>query len=185
MCQAHLRAAWGELLVRSRRSTRSSGSWETLVRELITVADEHLATATAQSAVAALYPRFPWPPRGPRALVGCVQGERHEFGARMVADLLALDGWDERFLGADVPIEDLARMVRDVEPRVVGISVTIPVDVAVVRAAIDAVRRSLPSVKVLVGGLATSALRDAPGSLGADAMAQSGPEAVEVARGWK
>lgn len=37
----------------------------------ISVADEHLATATAQAAVASLYPRFPWPAPGPRALVGC------------------------------------------------------------------------------------------------------------------
>src|SRR5688500_1213618 len=57
----------------------------------LNVADEHLATATAEAAVAALYSLFTWPPRGPRALIACVQGERHGLGARMIADLLALD----------------------------------------------------------------------------------------------
>jgi methanogenic corrinoid protein MtbC1 len=152
----------------------------------ITVADEHLATAAAQSAVAALYPQFNWPPRGePRVLVACAQGERHEFGARMVADMLALDGWDDRFLGADVPIADLAAHARKVAPSVVAISVTLPVHVPTAKAAIDLVRHARPGVKILIGGLAT---KDHPGvcdAFGADAFALSGSEAVEVVRGWK
>src|SRR5262249_8138487 len=40
----------------------------------ISAAEEHIATATAESAVCALYPRFPWPPRGPRALIACAEG---------------------------------------------------------------------------------------------------------------
>ncbi len=151
----------------------------------ITVADEHLATAVTQSAIAALYPLFPWPPRGPRVLIACPQGERHELGARMVADLLALDGWDERFLGADVPIEDLARKVQALAPRVVGLSVTLPLHVPVVRSAIGLTRSLSPSVKILVGGRATEDRHGVANSLGADAVARCGSEAVEVARGWK
>jgi methanogenic corrinoid protein MtbC1 len=151
----------------------------------ITVADEHLATAAAQSAVAALYPLFHWPTRGPRALVACAQGERHDFGARMVADLLALDGWDERFLGADVPVEDLARKVQELAPRVVGISVTLPIHVPTVKSAISLVRRAFPAVKILIGGRATRDHQGVYEPLGADAVARSGSEAVEVARAWK
>jgi methanogenic corrinoid protein MtbC1 len=151
----------------------------------ITVADEHLATVTAELAVAALYPRFPWPRPGPGMLIGCAQGERHDFGARMVADLLALDGWDVLLLGADVPVDDFARKARDVEPKVVAISVTLRAHMPMVRAVIAAVRRALPSAKVLVGGLATTNLRGLADSIAADAVAQSGSEAVEVARAWK
>jgi len=150
----------------------------------ITVADEHLATATAQSAVAALYPLFRWPPRGPRAIVACAQGEHHDFGARMVADLLALDGWDERFLGADVPVEDLVRKVREIGPKMVAISVTLSHHLRMAETAIRLVRGALPAAKILIGGRAMVA----PGvyeSLGADGVARSGSEAVEVARGWK
>lgn len=151
----------------------------------ITVADEHLATAAAQSAVAALYPLFHWPTRGPRVLVACAQGERHDFGARMVADLLALDGWDERFLGADVPVEDLARKVQELAPRVVGISVTLPFHVPMAESAIRLVRGKFPAVKILIGGRATADDHGVSASFGADALARSGSEAVEVARGWK
>lgn len=149
----------------------------------ITVADEHLATNTAQSVVAALYPAFRWPPRGPRALLACAAGNRHEFGLRMVADLLALDGWDDRFLGSDVPSEDIAPHAARFAPKLVAISVTLAWHVPAAKNAIGLVRRALPAVKILVGGLATAGLawRD----LGADAVARSATEAVEVARGWK
>jgi methanogenic corrinoid protein MtbC1 len=149
----------------------------------ITVADEHLATHTAQSAVAALYPLFEWPPRGPRVLLACAAGERHEFGLRMVADLLALDGWDDRFLGGDVPTEDLMRHARSFAPKVVALSVTLAWHVPTTKKAIGLVRSALPSTKVLVGGIATEGAEWA--ALGADAVAHSGTEAVEVARAWK
>jgi methanogenic corrinoid protein MtbC1 len=149
----------------------------------ITVADEHLATNIAQSAVAGLYPLYRWPARGPRVLLACAAGERHEFGLRMIADMLALDGWDDRFLGGDVPNEDLARHAKSFAPRVVAMSVTLVWHIATTMNAMSLVRRALPSAKVLVGGLATECAGwDA---LGADGVAHSGTEAVEVARGWK
>ncbi len=149
----------------------------------ITVADEHLATTTAQSAVAALYPLFKWPARGPRLLLACAAGERHEFGLRMTADMLALDGWDDRFLGGDVPIEDLACHAEGFAPKVVALSVTLVSHIPTTKNAIRLLRRALPSPKVLVGGLATEG--DGWEALGADAVAHSGTEAVEVTRGRK
>lgn len=154
------------------------------VENRIGIADEHLATATAESAVAALYPFFPWPRRGPKAVIACAQGERHQLGARMVADLLALDGWDDRFLGADVPAEELARKVRELEPKMVALSVTVPHHIAAARSTIELVRVHYPSVKILVGGRATTEPAAAQ-SFGADAFASSGSQAVEVARAWK
>jgi len=149
----------------------------------ITVADEHLATNTAQSAVAALYPLFEWPPRGPRVLLACAAGERHEFGLRMVADLLALDGWDDRFLGGDVPTEDLVRHAKSFAPKVVALSATLAWHVPPTKKAIGLVRRAIPSAKIIVGGIATEGAWSA--ALGADAVARSGTEAVEVVRAWK
>jgi methanogenic corrinoid protein MtbC1 len=137
----------------------------------ITVAEEHLATNTAQSAVAALYSMLEWPARGPRVLLACGAGERHEFGLRMVGDLLALDGWDDRFLGGDVPAEDFVHYAKSFRPKVVALSVTLPWHVPATTEAIRLVRAALPSAKVLVGGAAI----DATGSeaLGADAVTSS------------
>jgi signal transduction histidine kinase len=154
--------------------------WET---KRINVADEHLATEIAASSIASLYSRFPWPTGGPRVVLGCVEGERHELGARMVGDLLALNGWDERFLGSDVPIEHFVSKVADVAPSLVAISVTLDRHLSTARALVEAVRHVHPATKIIVGGLATQAL-DGPDVLGADAIAQSGSQAVAIARHW-
>ncbi len=147
----------------------------------ISIADEHLATATAQTAVSALYGLFPWPPSGPRALIACAQGERHEFGARMVADLLALDGWDERFFGADVPVgisfARYASLLRRWSASRMHLALT--------RSAIDGMRAAAPNVKILLGGRVMEYPNTAAPSLGADAIAHCASEAVEVARVWK
>src|SRR5262245_14456033 len=78
----------------------------------ISVADEHLATALAESTIASFYPRLAWPVGGPPAVVACASPERHQLGARMVADLLALDGWCTSFLGGDVPLPAIVEMAR-------------------------------------------------------------------------
>lgn len=152
----------------------------------IGIADEHLATATAQTAIAALYTSYPWKSDGgPIAVVGCIHGERHDFGARMFADLLALDGWDERLLGSDIPMDDFVKKVSELAPRLAAISVTTPDQAPEVRLAIMAVRRAHPDIKVIVGGGASDALRDMVPSGDLDAVVGSAIEGVEVARAWK
>ncbi len=150
----------------------------------LTVADEHVATAIAQTAMSSLYTDLAWPPGGPRAIVACAEGERHEVGARMVADLLALDGWRALYLGADVPAEALVDKVAREAPALVAISATLGDQLPAAREAIRRLRRGAPGVKVLAGGQAVSSLTD-PAALGADAVAPTASAAVEVARRWK
>ncbi|WP_437738580.1 cobalamin B12-binding domain-containing protein [Sorangium sp. So ce1335] len=151
----------------------------------ITVADEHLATAVAQAAVASLYPLVRWPAGGPRAVVGCAEPERHTFGARMVADLLALDGWQATFTSGE---SSLARELDDAgrgEVRLVAVSITLETHLPAARALIQRVREAAPGAKILVGGRALAALPDAATLLGADAVAGSASLAVRVARAWR
>ena len=82
----------------------------------------------------------------------------------MTADMLALDRWDDRFLGGDVPIEDLACHAEGFAPKVVALSVTLVSHIPTTKNAIRLLRRALPSPKVLVGGLATEG--DGVGSSG-------------------
>ncbi len=150
----------------------------------ISVADEHLATALAESTLAALYPEFAWPVFGPRAIVACTEGERHQFGARMAADLLALDGWNVAFLGADVPSEALLERARRTQPVFVGLSVCLVFHLPCSRQTIAALRREAPEVRVLVGGPAAREIPD-PAVFGADACALTADEGVRIARAWK
>ena len=149
----------------------------------LSVADEHVATAVAQSVLANFYPRFPWAPAGPKGVVACIAGEQHALGARMAADLLAWDGWDVAFVGADVPFAALAELVARQAPVFVGLSAALPERVPALREEIAALRRRAPALKVLVGGRAV--LSTTAAQLGADAIAKTAGEAVEVARSWK
>ena len=92
----------------------------------ISVAEEHMATAITQLALAHLYPRMPRrEENGKKVLVACVQGETHELGARMGADLLEMYGFDVRFLGADVPTERLVQAATSFAPDLVVLSVVL------------------------------------------------------------
>jgi len=154
-------------------------------RNEITVADEHLATAIVNATLASLYPDFPWPDGGPKAIVACAAGERHEVGARMVADLLALDGWDAAFLGADTPPEALVRKAVDARAVLVALSVTIPVHLSAARATAALLHEALPTATVLAGGRAVAQLPDAAAALGLDGVAPSGAKGVDAARAYK
>ena len=151
----------------------------------ISIADEHLATATTQSALASLYPDVPWPVRGPKAIVACVEGDRHAIGARMVADLLALNGWEEHFLGADTPLDTLVCKVAAIQPVFVALSITLPSLLPSARAGIERLKVEAPAVRVLVGGRALAGLTEPLRTLPADAWAPSATKATDVARSWK
>jgi methanogenic corrinoid protein MtbC1 len=150
----------------------------------ISVADEHVATAVAQSVLASFYPSFPWVSGGPKGIVACVEGEHHELGARMAADLLVSDGWNVTYVGADVPLAALVEIVVRTRPVFVGLSFALPERLANVRNAIAQLRREAPGTRLLLGGRGTT-LGATACDLGSDAIAHSGTSAVEVIRAWK
>ncbi|WP_437825243.1 cobalamin B12-binding domain-containing protein [Sorangium sp. So ce1153] len=151
----------------------------------ITVADEHLASAVAQTAVASLYPLIRWPAGGPRAVVGCADPELHTFGARMLADVLALDGWQTTFMGGRISTLGGLADLRLREMRLIAVSITLEAHMPSAQALIHRVREQAPGAKVLAGGRAVAALPDAAQLLGADAVVASLSTAVRLARTWR
>lgn len=150
---------------------------------LISVAEEHVATAIAQSVLASFYVTFPWPLQGPRAVMACVAGERHELGARMAADLLVCDGWNVTFVGADVPLDSLLALVRREQPRFVGLSAALAVRLPRVHEAISVLRSEVAGLPIIVGGGAVASSEAA--GLEADVIARSASAGVAAVRAWK
>jgi len=150
----------------------------------ITVADEHLATAITQAAMARLYEDLfrATGDAGPLLVAACADQERHELGLRMICDVLEMEGWDTVFLGASVPVEDLVRMVRFRRPQVVALSASIAPHVARVREAIDAIRegQSGDGPLIAVGGRAFADDPTLAQRLGADLTASDAGEAAEI-----
>lgn len=151
----------------------------------ISVADEHVATAVAQSVIASFYPTFPWAAAGPQGIVACVEDERHELGARMAADLLVHDGWNVMYVGADVPLASLVELVVRTRPVFVGLSFALAERLPQARDAIARLRRDAPDARLLLGGRGVAVDAAAAQDLGADAAARSATGAVEAIRAWK
>ena len=121
-------------------------------RNLVSVAQEHVASAISQLALAALFERAAVAAAlGKLVVVACVEGELHDLPARLASDALELAGFDVRFLGANVPLDHLLDLVRTERPALVGLSVTMSFHLPALRRAVEALR-TVTAAPILVGG---------------------------------
>lgn len=92
-------------------------------------------------------------------MIACVEGELHDFPARLVADALDLAGYDTRFPGADVPTDSLIKVLDEEEPDLLALPITMPFHATALRRQVAAVReRTSGTLPIAVGGLACGAL---------------------------
>ena len=150
----------------------------------INVAQEHLATTITMETMDFL--RQGMASRaglGVRAVVTPVEGDQHTIGARMIADFLAMDGWEVDFLGNGTPADDLAEFVRQRNADLVALSSTVPEFLPNAGNASDAIRElNSPAPKILLGGKALDGTNHDQKALGCDATAGNILEAVAEAR---
>jgi methanogenic corrinoid protein MtbC1 len=121
----------------------------------ISVAKEHLATSLTEFLLTLTYPRlFRVPRSGHKAVVACVASEYHQLGARMVADIFELNGWDAYFLGANTSASGLLSLVREKQPDLLCLSLSIYFNMPRLLEALQLVRETFPHLPILVGGQA-------------------------------
>ncbi len=102
---------------------------ELWMKNEITVAQEHVATAITQHLMSTLYSDIvsnASKDKKGTIIMACPEEELHELGARMVSDLLEIDGWQVVYLGANTPRTALISAVKSYNPDFVGISCTMP-----------------------------------------------------------
>ena len=150
----------------------------------LNVAEEHYATAVAQSILDALSRQMRRAPRDGRlAVVTGSPEEQHVLGARMVADFLEADGWEALLLGAGAPAHDVVALVESEQPDLVALSTATAAvldGVAELLAGLAALR---PKPYVVAGGqFWTSVTREAAVELGADLVVHDPRELVAVLR---
>jgi MerR family transcriptional regulator, light-induced transcriptional regulator len=147
---AELRSLYQDLVQRSLYDVGEL--WE---RGRISVGTEHLATAITESLLNLAYPRlFAQPRVGLSAVVACVANEYHQIGGKMVADLFELRGWRGYFLGANSPLCDVCALIREKQPEVIALSVTVAFSLDSLLRAAEEIRQAFPAVPILVGGQA-------------------------------
>ncbi|MEV6350362.1 cobalamin-dependent protein [Actinoplanes sp. NPDC051851] len=148
------------------------------------IAREHAATAVNERVLAAVAGHQPvrLPTRG-RTTLACVDGEWHGLPARILGELLRLDGWRVDFLGASVPGPHLITHLHQTGPDAVALSCMIPTRLPRAHAAITACRAA--GVPVIAGGRGFGPGSRWAAKLGADAWASTGEEAVtRLANDW-
>ena len=131
-------------------------------RNAITVAQEHMATAVTQFVVSQVYADLPvTTERRGRVVITGVEGEHHQIGANMVADVLESRGWDVRFLGTQMPHQGILDAIEEHHADVLGVSATMLFSVPQVSRLLTSVRERFGdrAPRILLGG---AAFRDAP-----------------------
>lgn len=155
--------------------------WQT---NRVTIAQEHLATGVSQVVMARLYEFVCSTPRnGVIVAVACVEGELHDFPARLVADYLDHAGFTVRYFGANVPTDETLTMLKRDQPRLLALSTTMSFNVAALRDTVRRVRAEIgATLPILIGGHALRWSPDLAQELGVATAPSSPDELVQVVR---
>jgi DNA-binding transcriptional MerR regulator len=91
----------------------------------VSVAQEHFASNLVRGRVLALARGWDRG-SGPRAVLACPPGERHDLGLLIFGLALREHGWRITFLGADTPLDTIGETVRQLAPAALVLAVTDP-----------------------------------------------------------
>jgi DNA-binding transcriptional MerR regulator/methylmalonyl-CoA mutase cobalamin-binding subunit len=117
------------------------------------VAQEHFASAFIRERLAGLMESMDAPGAGPEAVCACLPGERHELGLLGAALHLAANGCHVVYLGADVPLQDLAATLAARRPALLCVSVVCSTEPGTFAAAVRDLKAAAPEgTHVVIGG---------------------------------
>jgi methanogenic corrinoid protein MtbC1 len=133
---------------------------------MLTVSQEHFATAVLQRVVTDTAPLLTGADGGPTIVIGTLEGERHANGALMAAATAASEGWRVIYLGPDLPAGDIADTATRMRARAIGISVVLAEKNSRARADLRHLAKAIaPGTTILVGGSGSRGLRESlPGT---------------------
>jgi methanogenic corrinoid protein MtbC1 len=156
--------------------------WQSTV---VSVAQEHYCTASTQFIMSQLYPYIFRSDRTFRGTIvaACASGELHEIGARMLCDLLEMEGWNTIYLGANVPTAGIVDVLRDNHSDILAVSASMTFHIRAVREVIAAVRLASPATRILVGGYAFKIAPNLWRDVGADFWTKDATDAISLIDG--
>ncbi len=152
----------------------------------ITVSDEHMATATTQLVLSALRMHFPKDVmrHGSRVVLATLSGDYHEIGLRMAADLLEMDGWEVRYLGTNMPGDEIIEYLQREPSHLLTLGVGSCLKLRATGEMIQSLNAGLSDARprVLVGGPPFEMVDDLWNEIGADGCAHGLEDVPVVAR---
>lgn len=119
----------------------------------ITVAEEHALSAVLRQFLGNVRSSLAIPKGGPLILLTTPAGQNHEFGALMASVVAASEGWQELYLGPNLPAQDIARAAELRGATAVGLSIVHPPDDPHLSEELRLIRRLLPpAITIMAGG---------------------------------
>lgn len=141
----------------------------------MSVAAEHFGSRLIKGKLKALLETMRSPYAERRVLCACPPGEQHDLGLLMFALLAAEQRWDTIYLGADLPIGDLAEAVERARPDLIAISVVQRWDAGELSRFLHKVRAAVGTKqKILIGGSGISGHSDVVRAAGCLLLPESG-----------
>jgi methanogenic corrinoid protein MtbC1 len=121
----------------------------------ISVATEHLASAIIEAELNTLYSNVLVEKSiNKTVVVACVEKEYHQIGAKMVADVFELNGWNTYYLGSNMPGNELIDFIKSVNPELVALSLSIYFNLTTLEKLLHSLQTEFPDLHILVGGQA-------------------------------
>ena len=120
----------------------------------IGVAEEHFASAIIREKLAGIMEDLDTgTARGPEAVCVGLAGERHEFGLMGIGISLATRGWRVLYLGVDMPMDEVQRVVQSRRPALLCTSVVNQMGTAEFRRLVRELRdMAPPETEIVIGG---------------------------------
>jgi methanogenic corrinoid protein MtbC1 len=121
--------------------------------ERLPSATEHMVTGIIDTLMKEMQPRItPTEHKQLGVVVAAVEGEAHQIPARMVADVFTMAGWRVRFLGTPPRADELLRLITDLKPHLLALSLTVPGHEHALGAILDRLGGRFPDLRVVIGG---------------------------------
>jgi len=126
--------------------------------------DEHVKTQIVRTVLESLYPRVMKTPEirpTRRVALVCPEGEYHELGLRMIADVFRLSGYRPYFFGNSLPKFEIKDLITSLNFAYVVLSASNFYVLPALNASIATINELRPDLKILVGGHAVNHNHDA------------------------
>lgn len=153
---------------------------------IINHAQEHLATTVVLEVLSLLYTTIELPKitKG-KIVIGAVANEFHEIGAMMLSNEFEALGWDVDYLGPNVSNEEFIIKIKEKQPFIVALSVSMPFNLKTAELLIDQIKAlQIPNLKILIGGNAFTTKELCEEKCGADLYLKNIDDAIRQVEEW-
>ena len=119
-----------------------------------------------------------------KVLVGCPSEEYHDVGARMIADIFTLYGYDSIFIGANTPRTEIKDAINILKPKIIALSITNYYNLVEAEKAIALIKSYTEfKGKIVVGGIAFLSNPEIYKKIGADILIKNYNQIKNLAEG--